>query len=85
MSEEGISWESDRKTRFKQPPGFMFKECEPATSCAECFGATGTEFDDCGDHTDPATGTAFKFFYRDNARVIFSFFLFSLLFLARAM
>ncbi|CAM9307801.1 unnamed protein product [Pylaiella littoralis] len=69
MSEEGISWESDRKARFKQPSGLTYyKECDAGTSCSDCFGARGSEFDDCEDYTDPATGTEFKYWYRDNAK-----------------
>lgn len=71
MSEKDISWESDRKARFKQPPGFTFKECDASIPCSECFGASGSEFDDCEDHTDPDTGTEYKYWYRDNARVSF--------------
>lgn len=66
MSEEGISWESDRKTRFKQPPGFAFKECAAASTCAECL---GSGHEGCEDYTDPNDSTEFKFWYPDNAKV----------------
>lgn len=66
MSEEDISWESDRKTRFKQPPGFVSKECASTVSCSDCL---GDQYDDCGDHVDPVSGTEYKYWYPDNAKV----------------
>lgn len=66
MSEQDISWKSDRTTRFKQPPGFTFKECPSTSTCTECL---GSGHEGCGDFVDPNTSTEYKFWYPDNAKV----------------
>eukprot|EP00752_Nemacystus_decipiens_P010452 g9311.t1 len=65
MSEQGISWESDRTTRFKQPPGFTFEECPSTSSCTDCL---GSGHEGCENYTDPATLTEYKFWYPENAK-----------------
>lgn len=67
MSEEDISWESDRKTRFKQPPGFVSNECAESVSCSDCLGDQYA--DSCQVHVDPDSGTAYKYWYPDDAKV----------------
>lgn len=77
MSEKDISWSSDREARFKQPPGFVFKEVnQPGSSCAslesscsDCFGEE-EKFEDCDNYTD-VTGTEYKFWYPDNDKTQF--------------
>ncbi|CAN0131984.1 unnamed protein product [Scytosiphon promiscuus] len=66
MSEEDISWESDRETRFKQPPGFVSKECATSASCSDCLGEDYA--DDCKEHVDPVSGTEYKYWYPDDAK-----------------
>lgn len=67
MSEKDISWESDRTTRFKQPPGFTFKECSLETSCTDCLGSS--QYMDCKNYTDPVNNTDYKFWYPNDDKV----------------
>lgn len=73
MSESNISWESDRKMRFKQPPGFKFVEigddaCPTEDSeCSDCLG--GNSFEGCSNFTDEASGKSYKYWYPDDDKV----------------
>ncbi|CAN0346467.1 unnamed protein product, partial [Hapterophycus canaliculatus] len=66
MSEEDISWESDRKTRFKQPPGFVSEECAADMSCTDCLGDQYAG--SCQDYVDPTSGTEYKYWYPEDAK-----------------
>ncbi|CAN0419788.1 unnamed protein product [Discosporangium mesarthrocarpum] len=69
MSEKGISWASDRRTRFKQPEQFASAAVGSVacpslnTTCWECLGGEEGDFNDCRLHTDPETGVVSRFWY----------------------
>lgn len=69
MEESGISWESDREERFKQPPGFVYVEngTDNCSTCEECLG--GDEYSDCENYTDVETGKNYMYWYPDNDEV----------------
>ena len=75
MSEEDISWESDREERFKQPPGFKYVEvggddCPSEDSpCEECFTGDDSPYEDCEPYFDEVANKTYKYWYPDNNKV----------------
>lgn len=63
MEETGISWESDREERFKQPPGFVYAKngTDDCCSCETCLG--GDEYSSCEIYED------YYYWYPDNDEV----------------
>jgi len=59
LDEQGISWLSDRKVKFKQVDGFKSEKMESGETCTDVL---GDSYDTCGNYTD-SNGDTWAYYY----------------------